>query len=586
MPSHTPRLLSPINRRWIVVGVLVIATLVLGFRGFQQYYESQAESRSAWDVLYLTLQLFTLESGAVDPPVPPLLQWARFLGALASVYAIILTLMQLFTGQLQRALIGLSGGHVIVCGLGRKGERLVEQLRSQNRRVVVIEADESNSHLSRCRELGCYVVIGRSDNDWSLQKAFVSRASTLLSLAGDDGVNVETAVRAHDIAQTRHGEHLRCVIHVSEPKLQSIFKQHDIYNSEQDPFDLEFVNSFELSARVMAREAEAAIASVPPKGDVVHYLIVGLGHFGQALLKRILKDWHVEPPANRSALQLMIVDRRAEELRRQFEMQLADLASDVEVSFVQIDVHDRQKTDETVGLAITSGQGIDVAFVCLDGDAKASYTALTLRTTLPSDIPILVRMSEEAGLATLLGTKDGGDGVVANVRAIGQLDVACDLESVMGGMREILAQAIHQGYIQDQLAAGKTVAENPSMRPWHRLSDHLKETNREQADHIHVKLGMIGCELVPKPERVVDVCEFTEEEVRRLAPVEHQRWLEQLQAEGWTWGEKKNEQLKTNPSILPWSELPDEVKGYNYDAIRRIPTVLARADFEIHRLRG
>lgn len=580
MSSHTRKPSSRVSRRWFGVATLVVATFALGFQGFQQYFALRAESRSVADIFYLTLQLFTLESGAVEPPIPSSLQWARFLGAMASVYAIIITLMRLFGVQIQRAAIWLFGGHVIVCALGRKGDSLVKQLRSQRRRVAVIEADEQNPQLDHCRELGCYVIIGRANDDWMLRRAFLSRASAVLALAGDDGVNVETAVRAHEIAQRRPGKPLRCVIHVSEPKLQLMFKQHDIYTSEQDPFDLEFVNTFELSARVMAREAEAAIPTV---SDAVHYLVVGLGHFGQALVKRVLKDWHIEAPTHSSAPRLTIIDVHAEQRLRHFETHDGDLATGVELSFVQCDIHHRRKTDQIVRQAMEGCGRIDVAFVCLDDDSKASYAALALRKSLLAETPIYVRMSEEAGLATLLGTKHGGNGVIANVCAIGMLDIACDVDLVMGGTRELLAQAIHQGYVQDQLAAGKTVVDNPSMRAWHRLSDHLKNSNRKQADHIDVKLKMIGCELQAKPDGFISVLEFTESEIERLALVEHQRWLDQQRISGWTWGEQKDEVRRTNPNIVAWEELTEEVRCYNHDCIRRIPKVLARADFEILR---
>ena len=43
----------------------MVAAALLGYVGFAWYFSGLGEPRSPWDILYLTLQLFTLESGAV-----------------------------------------------------------------------------------------------------------------------------------------------------------------------------------------------------------------------------------------------------------------------------------------------------------------------------------------------------------------------------------------------------------------------------------------------------------------------------------------------------------------------------------------
>ena len=153
----------------------------------------------------------------------------------------------------------------------------------------------------------------------------------------------------------------------------------------------------------------------------------------------------------------------------------------------------------------------------------------------------------------------------------------------MGGPREILAQAIHQGYVCDQVATGQSVEQNPALASWHRLPDDLKESNRKQADHIRAKLKLIDCELIPQPGCPLNLLEFTPEEVEQLAEIEHERWMVERQAAGWTYGQQKNVDLKINPLLVPWGKLPEAAKGYNRDAVRRIPKVLAKADLEIRR---
>lgn len=51
----------------------------------------------------------------------------------------------------------------------------------------------------------------------------------------------------------------------------------------------------------------------------------------------------------------------------------------------------------------------------------------------------------------------------------------------------------------------------------------------------------------------------------------HAAWVERHQADGWTYGEVKDEQTKTHPLLLPWSQLPrdQQLKDNLFGAIVR-----------------
>jgi len=78
---------------------MALATLVLGFIGFSKLSTSLGENRSFLDIFYLTLQLITLESGAVPGPVPWELEMARFFAPLIAAYAALRALMLIFRQQ-------------------------------------------------------------------------------------------------------------------------------------------------------------------------------------------------------------------------------------------------------------------------------------------------------------------------------------------------------------------------------------------------------------------------------------------------------------------------------------------------------
>ncbi|MEA2602821.1 MAG: hypothetical protein QOF89_3813 [Acidobacteriota bacterium] len=59
---------------------------------------------------------------------------------------------------------------------------------------------------------------------------------------------------------------------------------------------------------------------------------------------------------------------------------------------------------------------------------------------------------------------------------------------LLGTTTEILARAIHEEYVRDQMQKGESRATDRSLVPWKHLAENLKESNRSQAEHIGSKL--------------------------------------------------------------------------------------------------
>ena len=203
----------------LTVLVMAIVAFGLGFVGFQEHFASAGQRKSVFDVAYLTFQLFILESGAVDGSIGLPLQIARFLAPLTTVSGVLLAI-EAFTLRLQLGWLWFRGGHVVICGLGRKGARLVQQLCDDGWRVVVIENDPDNDELPYCRAQGAVTLIGAANEEWTLRKSYVHRAANVIVVTGDDGTNIETAVHAHRLNARRSSSRkpLRCIVHVREPR--------------------------------------------------------------------------------------------------------------------------------------------------------------------------------------------------------------------------------------------------------------------------------------------------------------------------------------------------------------------------------
>jgi ppGpp synthetase/RelA/SpoT-type nucleotidyltranferase len=148
-------------------------------------------------------------------------------------------------------------------------------------------------------------------------------------------------------------------------------------------------------------------------------------------------------------------------------------------------------------------------------------------------------------------------------------------------IREVIGKAFHESY-RETKASSKQIQE-PSMAEWNELLENLKESNRQQADHIEGKLRMIGCSVQKAKDRKVKLIKFPEKEIELMAEAEHARWNVERLFDGWKWGKERDVLKKISPYLIPWAELPEKIKEFDRNAVRNIPNLLAKVGLEVHR---
>jgi Trk K+ transport system NAD-binding subunit len=86
--------------------------------------------------------------------------------------------------------------HVVVCGLGHVGIRVVESLKRLGMPVVAIEKNKHDSFAATVEELGFPVLYGDARRDALLLEAGVERARAIVCATDDDLANLEVALDA------------------------------------------------------------------------------------------------------------------------------------------------------------------------------------------------------------------------------------------------------------------------------------------------------------------------------------------------------------------------------------------------------
>jgi Trk K+ transport system NAD-binding subunit len=134
---------------------------------------------------------------------------------LASVLAFVTD--QLVSSRIDRALGRFprpKREHVIICGLGKAGSRVLTGLHALNVPCVVVESDPNAVGIPLARRLEVPVVFADARTPGILNHLHVNDARAVLALTSDDLVNLEFALAAR-----RYNHDVRVVMRIFDPRL-------------------------------------------------------------------------------------------------------------------------------------------------------------------------------------------------------------------------------------------------------------------------------------------------------------------------------------------------------------------------------
>lgn len=99
----------------------------------------------------------------------------------------------------QVAMASTYNNHVIVCGMGKLGYRVTEQLLAFGRDVVSIETNPEGRFVEKARALGIPLIIANARRSENLVKAGVERADAIIPCTDDELTNLDIALDAREL---------------------------------------------------------------------------------------------------------------------------------------------------------------------------------------------------------------------------------------------------------------------------------------------------------------------------------------------------------------------------------------------------
>ncbi len=197
----------------VVAAVIVVSSLILHF----------AAGMGLLTAIYFTVSTITTigygDVTLINAPWPVLVYGIMLELVGAAVIAMFFAVITdtLVGSRLRQALGGLHknlDNHVVVCGLGNIGHRVVEQIHAMHIPIVAMELSEGQKAVAHIRRSGVPILIGDARELSNLQKLDVERARCVIVCTDDDISNLEIALSVRMLNPER-----KVVLQLHDPDL-------------------------------------------------------------------------------------------------------------------------------------------------------------------------------------------------------------------------------------------------------------------------------------------------------------------------------------------------------------------------------
>jgi hypothetical protein len=156
---------------------------------------------------------------------------------------------------------------------------------------------------------------------------------------------------------------------------------------------------------------------------------------------------------------------------------------------------------------------------------------------------------------------------------------------------ERLAEAAHEVFCDDLRSRGYKYGrvtsdkqkKHSSLKPYDELPEEEKEQNRSNARDIENKLASIGYAIIPARSDE-SPSELSNDEVEKLAEMEHERWMNQKIATGWKWASTTDKSMKLHRDLVPWNQLTHEEQEKDRILVKGISRIIAEAGYTMVKL--
>jgi voltage-gated potassium channel Kch len=581
----------------LVLFIWFVTVLFFGYVGFKKRNPESTTS----DRVFFSLQLFALHGDHLPPHMSmntdESLEIARFLAPAGELVVLVLGLagilmafLEIFSDEwrLNALWFPWNRGHIVICGLGDVGLRLALQGRERQPRkyIVAIEKSCPPAVSQLMRDQRVIVLDGDAVDEEQLKTARVKSAEFVVATCPDDETNVAIAAAVGNILaspEEQRGRPLVCRTLIGNPITRQLLSSQNLFPGVSSRYHVNFsdLDRYAVAARQALRLHPLDFAPIREQDDtVVRLVVIGFGITGESLALHAAQIGHfaneVGQPKRRLCLTIVDstgttvteVEARYTNLRRAIDVDLSDSTARSDFLPWLVDM----------SLPVGSSNALVTYAFCWEDD-RADERNFRFGVELAQRLKgraaqVLIHQNTRKGFAALLSEERRVAALAGRTHAFGMVEDVFDWDVLLHESEDALARALHEDYL----------GRHPGHAGWDELCEEFRDSNRQAADHIPIKLRALGYHEEPLRKDKVRIARFEEKyEVPLLSKMEHARWCAERYLAGWSHGDKTDPINKINRCLIEWEDLDPEEQKKDPEQINAIPDALYKIGYGIYR---
>jgi hypothetical protein len=553
------------NIKTLIFCLGLLLSLGLGMHGWSRLDPASPLTNN----LYLTIQLFTLESGHVDEVVviPISLEIARYLAPLTTASGILLALHQFLLIEGRNAKRKMLKNHIVVVGGNERALTLGRDLKSAGFKVMILLTTEGSNVAEYCWNEG-FIAVEVSESAQNLVEiARLKHARRVIVFTEDDYTNLKLALTFK--AGNKEGNIPISINLDSEELCHTVQNQYDYIYA---------FNYYRCVSRVLLSkyplEAFPEASLCAPEIKDIRLIISHWDLLSKAFLYQVAKVGHYKKCRK---VKVFLVCEQAElvdelittaypNIRKCIDLELRESRNQELIPNIIIDLlHSFPDSALTTILYLSDAPE----------DSFAGSARVKEKCSIGHHVRMLIPQSPLSNSAD-----------EKHLHVLPESTVFCNASILLNDSIDLLASTIHQSWydatlerlnVAKEAKDEKTIQrfhQNPYFKPWDRLKNAQKEENRAAADHMAIKLRALDLQetdpmMLSLASLEGSVKSIDEEQMEILAAMEHRRWAAVKWMTGWEKG-PRDDAGKKHPDLVPYDDLDEPTKQYDRDQVKGI----------------
>ncbi|MGV2975781.1 NAD-binding protein [Roseibium alexandrii] len=546
MSAKSPRL---------IIILLVAIGFVCGFSGLLMRNLAEAGTiyehmAAVLDAFHQTILLIAPDSHYADLPGPQdtwlsglLLIIGRLLLPFGVIVALIGSLQRLWLPGWLSARARWQRGHVLVAGLGDRGQSFAKGALAGGLPVSTL----STADPGRLGQRHIPLLLDAS-NFRSWEAVAIKRAKSVVVALPNDASNLAAlsalmkSLQRLSALWARGNEPLTIHVALEDAQTRQAFLDNEAALKPFAGCEVRPYSVSELIARRFFQEVSLHANARRQEQARLHLVFAGRGPVNQALLLQFLK---IAPAWNFDRPKLTLVSDAPEKWQEELENDYPGIETLADFEVVSWPESHAHPSDADLARSEQAGDPVTAIFVDQGESEHNAVAARLLRSFCRREAtwraPIYFQARRGANLAHFFD--ETGDEIADPILPLSSIENVCSL-SAIDGTDDVKAQQIHSAYLQSERGQ-----DGAASLPWEQLAETFRAASRRAADYLTVcDESLLAFQQVQSDkdrssrDKEADVSDLK-------TTLEHASWCNERVLKGWRYGSQRDNGRLLHPEI-------------------------------------